>query len=224
MGDFTKETVYGKDAVAVAKRWESDGATFLHIVDLDGARQGKPVNFDLISSIMKNVCIPVEVGGGIREKETIKRFLELGVKLVILGTKACNSPEFMREVSNEFGESIAVSVDSTEGKVAIEGWEKPGRKNTLELIREVEKCGIRSIILTDIRRDGVLAGIDIEGIRQSLASITVAVTIAGGVSSLEDIQELKRIKDSKIRGVIIGRALYTGAIQLSQAIEVAEDV
>ncbi len=225
-GDFGKETVYGDDPVAAAQRWESDGAKFLHIVDLDGAREGKCVNFDQITSVIRHTSIPVEVGGGIRDKETIRRFLKLGVKLVILGTRACtelgtgNSPEFLREVCAEFGESIAVSVDSTGTKVAIEGWTKVTSKDAVELIREAGESGIRSIIFTDIKRDGVLSGFDIKHIRKVLEVSSVPVTIAGGISSIEDIQELEGLKSSRIRGVIIGRALYTGAIQLKEALRI----
>ena len=229
-GDFKKETVYGDDPVAAAKMWEQEGAEFIHIVDLDGAREGMPVNFGVICSILENLSIPVEVGGGIRDRDTIKKFLDAGVKLVVLGTKAADSIEFVRDVSDEFAESIAVSVDSAEGKVAIRGWVDRTSKSAVELIKEVEKIGIRNIIFTDIKRDGLLSGIDIKNIEEVLMSATCQITIAGGISSLEDIGKLTKYGmpgsadahlRSHLRGVIVGKALYAGTIQLKEAIQCA---
>ena len=219
-GDFAKETVYGDDPVAVAKRWEADGAQFLHIVDLDGAKEGKPVNFNLTGSITRNVSIPVEAGGGIRDKDTIRKFLDAGVRLVILGTRACTSPEFLREACAEFGESVAVSVDSSGGKAAVEGWVKVTPTNALELIKEVGKCGIRNIIFTDVTKDGLMGGLNMKNIEEVLHAVTVPVTIAGGISSLEDIRSLKKLESPNLRGAIIGKALYTGAIRLKEAIKI----
>ena len=227
-GDFKKETVYGDDPVAAAKMWEQEGAEFIHIVDLDGAREGMPVNFGVICSILKNLSIPVEAGGGIRDRDTIKKFLDAGVKLVILGTKAADSIEFVRDMSDEFAESIAVSVDSVDGKVAIRGWVDITSKSAGEFIKELEKIGIRNIIFTDIKRDGLLSGIDIKNIEEVLMSAACQITIAGGISSLEDIAKLTKSRmpgsadahfHSHLRGVIIGKALYAGTIQLKEAIQ-----
>lgn len=221
-GDFAKETVYDDDPVAVAKRWEADGAQFLHIVDLDGAKEGKPVNFNLTGSIAQNVSIPVEAGGGIRDKDTIRKFLDAGVRLVILGTRACTSPGFLREACAEFGESVAVSVDSSGGKAAVEGWVKVTPTNALELIKEVGKCGIRNIIFTDVSKDGLMGGLNMKNIEEVLHAVTVPVTIAGGISSLEDIRSLNKLESPNLRGAIIGKALYAGAIRLKEAIEIAD--
>jgi phosphoribosylformimino-5-aminoimidazole carboxamide ribotide isomerase len=219
-GDFAKETIYDLDPVAVAKKWEADGAQFLHIVDLDGAKEGKPVNFSLAASIAQNVSIPVETGGGIRDKATIRRFLDAGIRLVILGTRACSDPEFLMEACAEFGESVAVSVDSSGGKAAVEGWVKITSTNALELIKKAEKSGIRNIIFTDINKDGLMRGINMKNIKEVLDTVTVPVTVAGGISSLEDIRNLKQLASPKLRGAIIGKALYTGAIRLKEAIEI----
>jgi phosphoribosylformimino-5-aminoimidazole carboxamide ribotide isomerase len=219
-GDFGKETVYGDDPVKTARRWEKEGAKFLHIVDLDGAREGEPRNFEAVSLIIRNVSIPAEVGGGIRNRETIKKYIEIGAKQVVLGTEACNSPEFVTELLSEFGEKIAVSVDSSNGWVAIRGWRDLTSKSAAELIKEMESIGIQGIIWTDVKRDGLMGGINIKKVKEILKFTVHPITIAGGISSSEDILKLRQLKG--IRAIIIGKALYTGAIQLKEAMEIAE--
>ncbi len=219
-GDFDRETIYYDDPVETAKRWEKEGAQFLHIVDLDGAREGEPCNFEVVCSIIRNISIPAEVGGGIRNRETIRDFLEAGAKQVVLGTTACNDPRLIRELVLEFDERIAVSIDSSNGCVAIQGWRNVTAKSATELVKEMEKIGIKSIIWTDIKRDGLLEGINIERTEEILKVASYPITIAGGASSLEDILRLRDLPG--IRGIIIGKALYTGKIQLKKAMEIAD--
>ncbi len=220
-GDFGKETVYYDDPVEAGKRWEKEGAEFLHIVDLDGAREGEPRNFEVVSSIISNISIPAEVGGGIRSRKTIRKFLRTGAKQVILGTEACDAPDFIRELLSEFDEKIAVSIDSCDGLVATQGWKNVTSKSAVELIKEVERFGVKSIIWTDIKRDGLMGGIDVRRVEEILKVALHPITVAGGVSSIEDILRLKELHG--IRGIIIGKALYTGAIQLKEAMEIAGD-
>ncbi len=219
-GNFENETVYGNDPVDTAKRWESMGAKFLHVVDLDGAREGKPVNFEIVASIVESVSIPVETGGGIRDKSTIAKFIEIGTELVILGTKACTSPRFMEEVCSEFGQSIAVSIDSKKGKTAVEGWSSVIQKDPVELVREMEMLGAGNVIFTDVEKDGMMAGPNIKNIKKILEAVSVPITIAGGISSIGDIRLISRIKSPRLRGVIVGKALYEGTIRLKEAMEI----
>lgn len=218
-GDFGRETVYGDDPVKTAEKWEQEGAQFLHIVDLDGARKGEPVNFEVVSSILKNVSIPVEVGGGIRSRETMRDYVEMGATRVILGTEACSSPGFMEKILPEFGDKAAVSIDSRDGLVAIQGWKRVMRKKAVELIKEMENIGVQNMIWTDVKKDGLMNGIDVETAEEILKTTSVPITIAGGVSSLEDVMRLKQLKG--VWGIIIGKALYAGAVKLREAMEIA---
>ncbi len=220
-GDFGKETVYSDDPVEIAKKWEEEGAKFLHLVDLDGAREGEPCNFETVSLIIRNISIPVEVGGGIRNRETVKKYTEIGVKQVVLGTTACNSPEFLTELLSEFGEKIAVSIDSCNGRAAIHGWRNLTSRSSAELVKEMQRIGMQNIIWTDIKRDGLMSGINIKTVKEILKLTIYPITIAGGVSSSEDILKLKELEG--IRAIIIGKALYTGAIRLREAMEIASD-
>jgi len=221
-GRLDQEIVFSNNPAEVASSWEKRGAQWLHVVDLDGAFAGELRNLDQIKAIVKNVNIPIQVGGGIRTMETVRQLLALGVNRVILGTSAVAQPEMVREAVAEFGERILVGIDGRDGKVVIEGWDKTSEKNILELGREVEEIGIKRIVLTDIRRDGMLKGPNVEGTREMGLACNLKILASGGISSLEDIRSLKALEPYGVEGVIIGRALYSGVVVLEEALEVAQ--
>ncbi|NLC06416.1 MAG: 1-(5-phosphoribosyl)-5-[(5-phosphoribosylamino)methylideneamino]imidazole-4-carboxamide isomerase [Syntrophomonadaceae bacterium] len=221
-GRLDQEIVFSNNPAEVASNWEKRGAQWLHVVDLDGAFAGELRNLDQIKAIVKNVNIPIQVGGGIRTMETVRQLLDLGVNRVILGTSAVAQPEMVREAVAEFGERILVGIDGRDGKVVIEGWDKTSEKNILELGREVEEIGIKRIVLTDIRRDGMLKGPNVEGTREMGLACNLKILASGGISSLEDIRSLKALEPYGVEGVIIGRALYSGVVVLEEALEVAQ--
>ncbi|MGI6649114.1 MAG: 1-(5-phosphoribosyl)-5-[(5-phosphoribosylamino)methylideneamino]imidazole-4-carboxamide isomerase [Bacillota bacterium] len=221
-GRLDQEIVFSNNPAEVASNWEKRGAQWLHVVDLDGAFAGELRNLDKIKAIVKNVNIPIQVGGGIRTMETVRQLLDLGVNRVILGTSAVAQPEMVREAVAEFGERILVGIDGRDGKVVIEGWDKTSEKSILELGREVEEIGIKRIVLTDIRRDGMLKGPNVEGTREMGLACNLKILASGGISSLEDIRSLKALEPYGVEGVIIGRALYSGVVVLEEALEVAQ--
>ena len=206
-GKYEEETIYSHEPVSVAKGWQDKGAFLLHVVDLDGALQGELKNLEIVERIAKEVSIPVELGGGIRNKGDISTVLGKGINRVVLGTRACSDEQFAKEVFSEFGERIIVSIDVKYEKVAISGWTATEEIPVLELARRVEALGAKGIIYTDISRDGTLAGPDIEGISRMLGAINIPLIASGGISSLEDIQALKALEEQGLSGVIIGKAL-----------------
>lgn len=216
MGQYDKVTVYSDDPVHTALRWKNAGAEYLHIVDLDGARSGMPVNADLISSIVGSCGITVQTGGGIRTPESIRALLSTGVSRVILGTAALNDPGLIKQAVLEFGARIAVGIDARDGKAAVDGWETTSCMDALELAEKVEKLGVRTIIYTDISRDGMLKGPNIAAMEKMKKRTGMTVIASGGVSRIQDIIDLK---DCGMDGVVIGKALYTGDIDLSEAIK-----
>ncbi len=222
-GEKNKEIVYSLDPVAVAKMWVKIGARRLHIVDLDGAWEGKPLHLDIVEKIAKEVDVPLEFGGGIREFFILKEILRRGIKYAILGSNAL-SPEFMEKASKEFGERIIVSLDVREGRVSTEGWRKQTSILAEDLCRELEKIGVSTIILTDISRDGTLKGVNIEEIKRFIKkSGKVNLIISGGISSLEDVEKIMNLKTQKIMGIIIGKALYDKKIKLEEAMSLMEE-
>lgn len=221
-GDFAQETIYYDDPVKVAKKWEGEGARLLHIVDLDGAREGEPVNLELVGKIAREVAIPIEMGGGIRELETVKEVLTKGVRRVILGTQACSAPALVEEVCQEFGERVAIGIDVKDGLVAVKGWTKLTSKEAVSLAKEMESLGVRTIVFTDVRRDGMLTGPNLESLEEILQKTNVSLIASGGISSLEDVRRLKRLERKGLEGIIIGKALYEGRIELGEAIAIAE--
>ena len=221
-GDFERETVYSDDPQEVAQKWQNEGANFLHVVDLDGAKAGSPINIFTIKHILEVVKIPVEVGGGIRKMEDIENLLEMGVRRVILGSAAIENPELVREAAEEFGENIVVGIDAKDGKVAVHGWRDSSEMDSVELVEQIGDFGISRIIYTDISRDGMLSGINAEHFADLARKSGISVIASGGVGSLEDIRSLKVYEADGVAGVIIGKALYTGAISLKDAIAVAE--
>jgi len=220
-GRFDKETVYSDDPCMTAKQWEKMGAEYLHVVDLDGARTGEPVNLPLIIKIAAEVGIPVQTGGGIRTLKTIETVLKGGVKRVILGTSAVENRDFVKEALRNFGkEAIVVGIDAKDGMVATDGWVKTSGINAVEFAKEMHGLGVATIIYTDIARDGMLLGPNFSAIENMVKSLPdVDVIASGGVSCINDICRLKAIGAS---GTIIGKALYTGDIDLKEALEIGK--
>lgn len=215
-------TVFSRDPVAVAKGWEEAGAKLLHLVDLDGAFAGVPKNAQVIKQILKEVKIPVQLGGGIRNLETIERLLDQGVSRVILGTSAIMNPRLIEKACALYGERIVLGLDAKDGLVAIKGWEEQAPKTYLELAEEMEGLGVRRVIFTDIKRDGTLQGPNLESTRLLAEKTSLKVIASGGISSLEDIKNLLELEPYGVEGAIVGKALYTGSIRLEEALALAQ--
>ena len=219
-GDFDKETVYSDDPQATALRWQEAGAKFLHVVDLDGARAGSPKNLDAIKKILAAIKIPIEVGGGIRTLEDAEKVLSLGVRRVILGSVAVENISLVEAAVKKFGDKIVVGIDARDGIVAVHGWEKSGAVKADDLAKKIVAAGVKTIIYTDISKDGMLSGVDAKIFSDLEKSSGAEIVASGGVKSIEDIRALKA---AKISGVIVGKAIYTGALDLKSAIELAEN-
>jgi phosphoribosylformimino-5-aminoimidazole carboxamide ribotide isomerase len=215
------ETVFSDDPVAMAKRWEADGAEFIHVIDLDGAFEKRPLNLNTIQKLIDSVGAHIQVGGGIRDEKTIRMFLDLGVKRVIIGTEAIRNPKLVKNACKAFPNQIVVGIDARNGLVAIEGWTKTTRVKALDLAKQFEDCGVTAINFTDIHRDGMQTGPNIEETRHLAESISIPVIASGGVSSLSDIQRLLPLESLGVAGIITGRALYSGTLDLKAAIAVA---
>lgn len=217
-GDYEKVTVYSDDPCSVARAFVSKGCKAIHIVDLDGAREGSAVNMDIVGTIAQIPDILSEIGGGIRNMDTICRYLDAGISRVILGTAALEDPAFLKEAVGRFGERIAVGVDMKDGKVAVKGWLETSKKDGLEFLKELEDIGVRSAIVTDISRDGAMRGTNLELYKTITSCCKLNITASGGVSTLDDVRALK---ETGVYGAIIGKAYYTGAIKLEEALEVS---
>ena len=222
-GKLDRETIYSDDPAAVAHIWENSGAPWLHIVDLDGAFAGSPRNLDTIGSIIDSISIPVQVGGGIRDLETVDRLLQMGVARVILGTVAIQKPLLVAEAVERFGDQIVVGIDAREGKVAIEGWGLTAEKDVQELALEVSRVGVSRVIFTDISRDGTLKGPNLEAVKKLASACKIKVIASGGVSTIKDIEALKTLEPQGVEGVIVGKALYAGTVDIFDALAVAEE-
>lgn len=221
-GDFSRSTVYSPDPVEVALKWQNAGAGRIHIVDLDGSLAGVPRNRDVIQKIAAGIHVPIELGGGIRDLATIESYFEAGIQFAILGSAALKNPGLVEAACAKFPGRIIVGIDARDGMVAVEGWTEKTTKSAIELARSFEQFNLDSIIYTDINRDGMETGVNVEATRKLAESIKTPVTASGGVASLEDIRELKKVEKSGIKGVIIGKALYTGAVSLEDAIKVSQ--
>ena len=215
-GDFNQETVFSDDPLAIALSWQEQGGRRLHVVDLDGAAQGKPIHLDMISRIVRGLDIPVQVGGGIRDTAAADAWLEAGVDRVVIGTAAVRDPDMVVEVCMKHGrQRVVVSVDARDGLVALEGWRETSTVPVLELAHSMAEVGVVRLLYTDIARDGALAGPDFEGNTLLAEESGLAVLASGGVASIEHILKLE---PTGVEGVIVGRALYTGAFSLSEAV------
>ncbi len=223
-GRMEDETIFSADPVAVAGRWVEAGARRLHIVDLDGAFAGRPVNAEIIHRIAEAFPeLPIQVGGGIRDEDTIQTYLDAGVSYAIIGTKAINAPHFISDICLEFPGHIIVGLDAKEGKVAIDGWSKLSRHDVIDLAQRFEKDGVEAIVYTDIGRDGMLSGVNVEATVKLAQSVNIPVIASGGISSLEDIRALCEAGESGIIGAITGRALYEGTLDLGEAQRLADE-
>lgn len=221
-GDFDRETVFSDHPWEMAKKWQSQGAEFLHLVDLDGARAGEPQNLSAVREILSAISIPAELGGGIRTMKDIEGVLSLGIRRVILGSVAVRDPELVRVACAEYGgERVVVGIDAREGIVAVDGWGVSGGVKAEELAKRMAEAGVRTIIYTDISRDGTLSGVNVEATASLARATGLRVVASGGVKSPEDIRRLKACEKDGIEGVILGKSIYAGALDLREAIEIA---
>jgi 1-(5-phosphoribosyl)-5-[(5-phosphoribosylamino)methylideneamino]imidazole-4-carboxamide isomerase len=216
-GDYDKVTVYNENPLEVAQGFAEAGAEFIHLVDLDGARDGESKNKEILFEIAEKMPVPVQTGGGIRSLETVRDYLFHGVQRVILGTSAIQDKGFLELAVEEFGEKIVVGIDAKDGFVAYSGWEKLSTSRAVEFAKEVEAIGVRTIVYTDIATDGTLQGPNFKEMAQMAHSVGMNVIASGGVSCLEDIEKLK---ETGVKGVIVGKAIYTGNVDLKEAIRI----
>lgn len=225
-GDMNDSTTFGDDPAAIARRWLDAGARRLHLVDLNGAFAGKPVNQAAIKSILAEVGdeIPVQLGGGIRDLDTIERYLDGGLSYVIIGTAAVKNPGFLKDACSAFGGHIIVGLDAKDGKVATDGWSKLSGHEVVDLAKKFEDYGVEAVIYTDIGRDGMLTGINIDATVKLARALSIPVIASGGLSSLADIERLCEVEDEGIEGVICGRAIYTGDLDFAEAQKRADEL
>lgn len=221
-GRFDRETVFAENPADAARRWVEAGSKWLHIVDLDGARAGKPVNLKVVEEIARAFDVQIQLGGGIRTAANVGEVLAAGVQRVILGSVAVKSPELVRQVCADYGERIVIGIDARGGEVAVEGWEKSGLVQVEELALRMKEAGASRIIYTDISRDGMLTGVNVAATLQLADKSGLKIIASGGVRGMEDIQALQPLTEHGVEGVIIGKALYTGAISLKDALRVAQ--
>ena len=217
-GDYRNMTVYSDDPLSVARDFEAAGAEWIHTVDLEGARDGTTPNLDVIASICQNTSLKVEIGGGIRSIETVEKYLSVGVSRVILGTAAVENPPFLKEVISKYGEKIAVGVDLKDGKIALRGWLETADVDTFAFLSELEAMGLSTVICTDIAKDGAMQGASHELYELLAGRYSFNLIASGGVSSIEDIRRLRKLS---LYGAIVGKAYYTGAVDLADAIKEA---
>ncbi|MCI0749810.1 MAG: 1-(5-phosphoribosyl)-5-[(5-phosphoribosylamino)methylideneamino]imidazole-4-carboxamide isomerase [Nevskiales bacterium] len=218
-GRMDDVTVFSDDPVAVAKRWQDEGAQRLHVVDLDGAVKGQPVNLKMVQKIVAGVKVPVQVGGGVRDEETVQQLLDVGVQYVIVGTKAVSAPHFLHDLCLEYPRHILVSIDAKNGRVALNGWAKLTGHDAIETAQHCERDGAEAIIYTDIERDGMLDGFNAEATRNLAKSVKTPVFASGGISSLKDLKALKSLEADGVAGGVVGRALYEGKLKLKDALK-----
>ncbi len=217
-GNMDDTTVFSDDPVAMAGQWVEQGCSRLHIVDLDGAFEGEPINADVIEEISASFpALEIQIGGGIRSIETVEAYLEAGVDYVIIGTMAVKRPEFVTQLCSEFPGNVIIGLDAKNGMVATHGWAEESEHEAIDLARRFEDQGVAAIVYTDISRDGMMQGVNVEATRDLAKAIDVPVIASGGVTDLDCIVKLNEVQDSGIQGVIIGRALYEGTISLAEA-------
>ena len=221
-GKMDQETIYSLDPIGMAKRWREVGSGLIHIVDLDGAVSGRPVNQKIIGDIISTSGTPIQVGGGIRGMDLIDSYIRMGAQYVVLGTSAIEDPGLLKEACRSYPGRVAVGIDAVDGMVAIDGWKTVTDRRAIDLAREMEGLNLWAIIYTDISRDGMLIGPNIDGISELARNIKLPVIASGGVKGIDDIKRLKDI-EPKIKGVIVGKALYSGSLDLREAIALAKE-
>jgi phosphoribosylformimino-5-aminoimidazole carboxamide ribotide isomerase len=220
-GEMDKETVYFDNPIDAARYWVDEGATFLHIVDLNGAIEGRPVHTNEIAAICKQSGVKVELGGGLRSLEAVETALDLGVSRVVIGTAAYTNAEFLQALCKTFPEKIVVGIDAREGKVAVKGWKETTSMDAVELAKRCEQDGASRIIYTDISRDGTQQGVNVEETLEVARAVKIPVIASGGVATLDDIRKLLPVEKEGIEAVIVGRALYSGAFTIRETLQVA---
>jgi len=220
-GEMDRETVYFEDPVAAARHWVNQGANFLHIVDLNGAVEGRPVHTEEVAAICAQPGLRVELGGGLRSAQAVDAALQLGVARVVIGTAAYDNPAFLRELCGRFPDRIVVGIDARGGKVAIKGWKETTSMDAVDLAQRCERDGAARIIYTDISRDGASSGVNLDETAKLARSVAIPVIASGGVATLDDIRHLKPLENDGVEGVIVGRALYAGAFNFKEAADAA---
>lgn len=224
-GRMEDETVFSDNPVEVAGRWVEAGARRLHMVDLNGAFAGKPVNADAIKAVAEAFPdLPIQVGGGIRDEETVQAYLDAGVQFVIIGTRAVSAPHFVSDLCVEFPGHIIVGLDARDGKVAIDGWSKLSNHSVIDMAQRFEQDGVEAIVFTDIGRDGMMSGVNLDSTVELARSIHIPVIASGGITSIDDIRALCAVTDEGISGAITGRALYEGTLDLAAAQQLADEL
>lgn len=217
-GDYERSQVFSENPVDVAKQWVDEGATRLHLVDLDGAKAGKVVNLKAIEAITNAISVPIEIGGGLRDRTSVQQVFNLGVQWAILGTVAVEQPQLIQELCQEFSEQIIIGIDARNGLVATRGWLETSEVLATQLAVQMQEFGAAAIIYTDIHRDGTLSGPNLEALRELASAISIPIIASGGVSSVTDLLSLLGLEHQGVKGVIVGRALYTGDISLREAL------
>lgn len=221
-GKFDSEKIYSENPVKVAGEWKDQGALILHIVDLDGARLGRPVNMDVIREIVKEVRVDIQLGGGLRTEEDIESAFRIGSSFAVIGTSAITDEAFSRAILEKFGEKIIFAVDVTDGKLAIKGWKERSDTDAIDYVKKLALLGAKRIIYTDISRDGMMQGPNLETLKSVLQATSLEVIASGGVSSLDDIKILGAMEGQGLKGIIVGKALYEGKINFKEALGVSK--
>jgi phosphoribosylformimino-5-aminoimidazole carboxamide ribotide isomerase len=224
-GRMEDDTVFSDDPVAIARRWVAAGARRLHLVDLNGAFEGRPVNAEVVHRIVE-ACpeLPVQIGGGIRNEETVRTYLDAGVRYVIIGTKAVNTPHFVSDLCLAFPGHVIVGLDAKDGKVAIDGWSKLSNHDVIDMARHFEQDGVEAIIYTDISRDGMMTGVNIDATVKLARAIHIPVIASGGITNLDDVRALCAVADEGILGAITGRAIYEGTLDFAAGQKLADEL
>ena len=218
-GDYNQMTVYSENPLDVAKEFKTSGAQYIHMVDLEGAKEGTTPNFGAVESVCRYSGLKVEIGGGIRSEETVKRYIDAGVMRVILGTAALDDPEFLAMMCEKYGDKIAVGADLKDGQVAVKGWLETSNVSGMDFCQKMQDMGVKTIICTDISRDGAMRGTNRELYKELSERFTMDIVASGGVSTIDDVAALRKMN---LYGAIVGKAIYTGDIDLKEAIEVAQ--
>ena len=220
-GDMNEATVFNDDPADQAARFVRDGFSWLHVVDLDGAVEGRQVNAEAVAAILAKIAIPVQLGGGVRTFEAVEAWLEAGVSRVILGTAAVREPDLVRLAATAFPEQVAVAVDVRDGKVAVHGWVETSDLTAVDIARRFEDAGVAALIVTDIGRDGTLEGVNVEAVGEVADAVTIPVIASGGIGSVKDLTDLKARKGAPIAGAVLGRSLYSGNVKPAEALQAA---